>query len=160
MSKWILTLALASLLACNTDEGPGFGMGSNGDDTATDDTGPTGSADCPPSFGAIAAEVDDYPGKGWVVEVTAPFTEGTCSMADGELYLELDDGTGGMATEGPFDIGFEDEAIYIENYDEEAGTGELFFAFPVESSGDQMIFTMWVKFADGSSSEHVEVTLN
>jgi hypothetical protein len=158
MSKLILTLALTSLLACNTDNGPGFGMGTNGDDTDADDTGPTGSGDCPPSFGEIAAAIDDYPGKGWVVEVTAPFTEGTCSVADGELYLEFEDGTGTMVTEGPFEIGFEDEAIYIENYEEEAGTGELFFAFPVDSSSDQVIFTMWVKFTDGSSSEHVEVT--
>jgi hypothetical protein len=160
MSKWILTLALASALGCDPASDPGFGLGSNTDDTTTDDSGPTGDGDCPPSFGTISAEIDEYPGKGWAVEVTAPFTEGTCSIADGSLFIEHDDGSGGTATEGPYDIGFEDEDVYVEDFDAEAGTGSLWFAFLVDSSVEQVIFTMWVSFGDGSASEHVEVTVN
>jgi hypothetical protein len=158
MSRWILSLALVSLMACDPNKGPGFRPGGSTDDTdQTDDTGwvPT---DCAPTFGEIVAEIDDYPGKGWVVEVTAPFTEGSCSMADGSLYIEHDDGSGGTATEGPFSIGFDTEDVFIQEYDDAAGTGKLFFAFFADGATEQVVFTMWVAFGDGSSSEHVEVT--
>mgnify|MGYP006971704317 CR=1 FL=1 len=160
MSRWIAITALACLMACNPSDGPGFGAGSNADDTGPGDTDSSTTSDCPPSFGDITAAIDAYPGKGWAVEVTAPFTEGTCSIADGELYIEHDDGSGGLATEGPFTIGFEDEEVYVEEYDAETGTGKLFYAFLVDSQGDQVTFSMWVRFGGGESSEHVEVTVS
>ncbi len=158
MSKWILMAAMVGLLGCNPATGPGFGGGgtSTGDDTGKDDTGQD-DMDCPPTFGDINAEIDDYPGVGWVAEVEAPFVEGTCSIADGDLYIGLD---GGATEEGPFPIGFDDEDAWVDDYDEGAGTGTLFFAFEVGSSTDQVTFTMWVSFPDGSASERVEVTVD
>ncbi len=160
MSRWILTVALAGLLACNPNTGPNFGgNGSNTDDTGAEDTGESPTSDCPPTWGEIAATVDDYPGKGWVVEVLAPFTEGSCSIDTAEMYVEHEDEGGDMTTEGPYSVGFEDEDVYVEDYDADAGTGSLFYAFPIDSASDQMIFTMWVEFSDGSESAHAEVTV-
>jgi hypothetical protein len=158
MRPLILALLSAGMLACNPDTGPNFGYGDPSDDTGETDTADNPDSDCAPTFGAVEASIDDYPGKGWVVEVVAPFTEGTCSMADGSLYIEHDDGSGGTATEGPFSIGFDDEDVWIQDYDDVAGTGELFFAFVVDSSTEQATFTLWVQFGDGSASEHVEVS--
>jgi len=159
MSKWILTVALMSMMACDPQTGPGFGAGSNSDDTGpTDDTSLPDTSECPPTFGDVTATIDDYPGTGWVAEVLAPYTEGTCKTHEGNLWLEREDNTGSMITEGPFDIGFADEEVLIEDYDEENGTGTIFFVFPVDSAADQVVISLWVRFEDGSSSEHVEVT--
>lgn len=163
MSRWIATTALACTLACalacTPKKGPGFGNGAGSDDTGLEDTDNPITSDCPPTFGAIDAAIDDYPGKGWVVEVDAPFVEGSCSIADGDLWIEIEDESGGLTTEGPFSIGFDAEDVFVDDYDAEAGTGKLFFAFLVDSTSDQMVFTMWVGFGGGESSEHVEVTV-
>jgi len=159
MSKWILTVALAGLMACDPQTGPGFGSGSNGDDTGpTDDTSLPDTSECPPTFGDVTASIDDYPGIGWVAEVLVPFTEGACKMDEGKLWLEREGSTGDMITEGPFDIGFDDEKVQLVDYTEETGEGTLFFVFPVDSASDQVVISLWVAFDNGTSSERVEVT--
>lgn len=158
MRARLLALFTVCTLACDPNDGPGFRPGTGGDDSTTDDTADGPVDDCPPTFGTIEATIDDYPGVGWVSEVYAPFVEGTCAMASGDLFLGFDDGTGGTRTEGPFSIGFDDEKVLILDYDEGAGTGELFFAFEVDSGMEQVVFTMWVDFGGGVTSEHVQVT--
>ncbi len=158
MSKWIATLALGTLMACTPNTGPGFTYGNGDDDDTAEDSGLDTTSDCPPTLGAVEAAIDDYPGKGWVAEVTIPFTDGSCDVGDGQLYLSHPDGSGGTATEGPFEIGVDGPDVWIENYDEHAGTGELFFAMLVEGYGEPIDFTLWPTFPDGSQSNEVSGT--
>ena len=162
MSKWFLSAALMPMLAC-TPNGSNFAGGGNGlEETGytgdTADTGPT--SECPPTFGDPDASIDDYPGKGWVIEVTAPFEEGSCDITDGSLYLEFDDGEGGTTQGGPYTIGFNAEDVYVDDYDDEERAGKLFYAFTVDSDSSTVDFTMWVAFDDGSESTHLAISVN
>ncbi len=164
MSKWLLSAALVLLTGCqpvnNNFAGGGNGLDDTGPSTDTDDTGPDTTSECPPSFGEPAAAVDDYPGKGWVVEVELPFEEGSCDITEGEMYLEFDDGTGGTTQGGPYTIGFDAEDVYVDDYSEDEGAGVLFFAFTVDSSASSVDFTVWIEFGDGSSTEKLNVSVN
>lgn len=163
MNKWLLTVALLPMLACPPADRHFAGGGNSLDDTGStgDDTGDTkDTSDCPPSFGDPQAEIDDYPGKGWVIEVTVPFEEGSCAITEGELYAEFDDGAGGTDLMGPLSIGIDAADVYVNDYNEKEGAGELFWAFTVDSSTTTVNFTMWIEFPDGSESPHLGVAVN
>ena len=161
MSKWFLSAALVLTMACPPPDKQFAGGGSSLDDTGpSEDTGEIVTSDCPPALGDPTAAIDDYPGKGWVIEVTLPFEQGTCEITEGDLYLELDDGAGGTNIEGPFSIGFEAEDVYVDDWNEDEGAGELFFAFTVDSASSTVDFSLWVEFGDGSSTPHLAVSVN
>ena len=78
-------------------------------------------------------------------------------MEDGELYLRWGSAEDTPELLGPFDIGHHAEDVYIDDYDAETGTGELFFAVLIEDPGQWPEMLVWITFPDGSSTAHVAV---
>ncbi|MFH1469895.1 MAG: hypothetical protein ABIO70_36260 [Pseudomonadota bacterium] len=153
MPRWLLAWTLMVPLACNPKNPSGFAHGDY-DDTGADDTdtGPIG--DCPPTLGSVTAVEDDYPTIGWVAEIHVPFTEGSCAIDDGLLYLEWGDGSGSTQTEGPWTVGFQDEQILVETYDGETHEGSLLVVVQLPERGYHLEFETWLEFGDGSTSNH------
>ena len=111
---------------------------------------------CPPVLGDADVHDEEYPGKGWLVEVIVPFTERSCDITEGSLYLEVDDGTGTTRTEGPFSIGFDDEDVYVQDYVD--GAGELFLAFNNGDPHSAFEIELWIEFEDGSSTDRLAIS--
>ncbi len=158
MKRWIAPLALLALVGCNPNNDNNWRLGGNTSDTGPEDSDTVPVGDCLPTLGSPTAEIDDYP-PDWVIEVTVDFQEGSCSIDQGELYLEVESGGELLGEMGPLDIELKTGSVLVDDYDSEAGTGYLIFAVTVTDEDASYKVSFWLDF-DGQSTDTLTASVN
>jgi len=159
MPRWILACPLLLPLACDPKGPGGFGHGQY-DDTSPDDSDTNPVGDCAATLGTISANQTEIPGRGWAAESHVPFTEGSCAIDDAMLIMEWLDENGVSHTEDPWTVGFKDEDTYVETYDALTGEGSIYVVVVLPEEGYHFEFEVWLKFPDGSLSNHASAVVN
>lgn len=152
MWKAVLIPLVLLSVGCQEPQDPAWRQGG----TSGDDTGPE-TGDCMPELGTVDAHIEDYPNVGWVIEVTAAFSDHGCSLAGGQVHLQVEEDGATVFDQA---IPIDGTLAIIDEYDDTTGDGTLLVVVGGVEPGASYILHLSVENTQGYDSDVVVVDVD